>query len=97
MLLYIKDHKLSRAFSNQVTVAYRTKHPGDYQVFGEIIPYDSSSPGVYAFTKARELLFQPTGIDVKIRSVRPLRRYDGSFWDGKIVEDEETRRRGEIF
>jgi len=83
MLLYIKDHKLSRAFTDQITVAYRTKHPGDYQVFGETIAYDSSSPGVYAFTKARELLFQRTGIDVKIRFVRPVRRYDGSFWGGE--------------
>ncbi len=85
MLLYIKQRQLTRAFSQRLTVAYRTKHPGDYQVFGEGLPPEAPAPEEpNPFAVARLRFRERTGVDLKIRMIRPVRRYDGSFWDGAV-------------
>ena len=85
ILLYIKQKNYSLAFSEQMTIAYRTKFPIDYIRYQKPIPSQAYPKAqVQKIVDAHEKFFQLTGIDLNTHPVRPYRVYDGTFWDGSI-------------
>ena len=87
ILFFLKNNQYQIAFSNAITVAYRTKHPGDYAYFGETRKIDNSERAKFQrIGKARKQFYQETGIDLKVKRVRPAHKYcNGNFWNGSIA------------
>lgn len=65
MMLWIREHNLTSAFSNRLTLHYRTANQGDYRSFGEEPPPGATKTGA-EFLRALKYLKRRGGPDLRL-------------------------------